>query len=163
MQTWYECRVKSLKIDENGYERRVNEPYLLDAVSYSDAEYRINALMTTLVKGGFQVVSIKQSNITEILQISEGEWWWKVKISLATIDEESGREKKLTNYLLISADNIASAVVNTNEGLNYMLVPYFIEQISLSSIVDVFPYSEFDRLGISENGMKRKAEEESEE
>lgn len=146
MQTWYECRVKSLQIDQNGFERRVNVPYLIDAVSYTDAEARINEVMPNIVKGDFRVTSIKQSNITEIINNGNGEWWFKAKISLVTIDEERGKEKKMNNYLLVSADNMAAAVVYLSEGLSYMLVPYFLESMVVSPIVEVFPYNLVDGI-----------------
>jgi hypothetical protein len=141
MQTWYECKVKSLKVDEGGFERKVTDTYLLDAVSYTDAETRIYELMPTITKGDFKVMSIKPSNITEIISNGNGEWWWKAKISLVTIDEEVGKEKKMNNYLLVSADNMAAAVVYLSEGLSYMLVPYFLESMVISPIVEVFPYN----------------------
>lgn len=141
MQTWYECKVKSLKVDEGGFERKVTDTYLLDAVSYTDAETRIFEIMPTITKGEFQVVKISPSNITEIINNGNGEWWWKAKISLVTIDEEGGREKKMNNYLLVSADNMAAAVVYLSEGLSYMLVPYFLESMAVSPIIEVFPYN----------------------
>ena len=141
MTTWYECRVKSLKVDQGGFERKVTDTYLLDAVSYTNAEARVYEIMPTITKGDFQVVKISPSNITEIINNGDGEWWWKAKISLVTIDEEGGKEKKVNNYLLVSADNMAAAVVYLSEGLSYMLVPYFLESMVLSQVVEVYPYS----------------------
>ena len=167
MTTWYECRVKSLKVDQGGFEKKVTDTYLLDAVSYTDAEARIFEIMPTITKGDFQVVKISPSNITEIINNGNGEWWWKAKISLVTIDEEGGKEKKMNNYLLVSADNMAAAVVYLSEGLSYMLVPYFLESMVLSQVVEVYPYSlangvakmeaaeaaKMENLGFSQNGL----------
>lgn len=142
MNTWYECRVRALKIDNNGYERKVNDTYLLDAVSYTDAEARIFEKMSQMVKGEFRVVSIKQSNITEIIANADGEWWWKAKISLITIDEEQGREKKVNQYILVSCDEFEGVAAELHKGKEYMLVPYKIEMVSISPIADVFPFNE---------------------
>ena len=140
MKTWYECRVKALKIDNNGYERKVTDTYLLDAVSYTDAEARIIEEMQQRVKGEFKVLSIKQSNITEIIDNANGKWWWKAKISIITIDEEQGREKKVNQYILVSADQFEGVAAELNKGMEYMLVPYKIEMVSISQIADVFPH-----------------------
>lgn len=140
MNTWYECKVKALKIDNNGYERKVTDTYLLDAVSYTDAEARIINEMAQRVKGEFKVLSIKQSNITEIIANADGEWWWKAKISITTIDEEQGREKRVNQYILVSADHFEGVAAELHNGMEYLLVPYKIEMVSISSIVDVFPY-----------------------
>lgn len=142
MQTWYECKVKYLKIDQSGHERKVNDNYLLDAVSFTDAETRIYKEMQQLTNGEFQVVNIKKSNLTEIIPSETGEWWYKAKINLITIDEEAGKEKKITNYILVMADDINHALKRVEEGLSYMLVPYVVTSIQLSTIAEVFPYDE---------------------
>lgn len=141
MQTWYECRVRSLKVDQGGFEKKVTDTYLLDAVSYTDAEARVYEIMPTITKGEFQVVKISPSTITEIINNADGEWWWKAKISLVTIDEEGGREKKASNYILIMAGNINEALTRLETGLEYMLVPYTIDSIAITTIADVFPYN----------------------
>ncbi|MBN1768889.1 MAG: DUF4494 domain-containing protein [Prolixibacteraceae bacterium] len=142
MQTWYECKVKYLKIDQSGHERKVNDNYLLDAVSFTDAETRIYKEMQQLTNGEFQVVNIKKSNISEVIPSESGEWWYKAKINLITIDEEAGKEKKVTNYILVMADDINHALKRVEEGLSYMLVPYVVTSIQLSAIAEVFPYDE---------------------
>ena len=140
MQTWYECKVKYLKIDQSGHERRVSDTYLLDAVSFTDAETRIYNEMKKLTNGEFKVANIKQSQITEVIAADSGEWWYKAKISLVTIDEEAGKVKKITNYILVMADDINQALNNLDSGLSYILIPYTVEAIQLSPIVEVFPY-----------------------
>lgn len=141
MQTWYECKVRYLKIDQGGYERKVNDNYLIDAVSYTDAESRIFQQMSEITRGEFEVMNIKRSNISEIFA-NEGEWYYKAKISLITIDDEGGKEKKVNNYILVMADDINDALKKLEEGLSYMLVPYVVVSIQLSTIAEVFPYFE---------------------
>ena len=140
MQTWYECKVKYLKIDQGGFERKVNDNYLLDAISFTDAEARIFHQMNQITNGEFQVMNIKKSNITEVIPSETGEWWYKAKISLITIDEEGGKEKKVNNYILVMADDINHALKRLEEGLSYMLVPYVATSVQLSTIAEVFPY-----------------------
>nr|MDA3817562.1 DUF4494 family protein [Prolixibacteraceae bacterium] len=79
---------------------------------------------------------------TEVIPSETGEWWYKAKISLITIDEEKGKEKKITNYILVMADDINHALKRLEEGLSYMLVPYVVIAIQLSTIAEVFPYDE---------------------
>lgn len=140
MQTWFECKVKYVKIDEDGRERKVSENYLVDAVSFTDAETRIIKSMETMVRGEFHVDNIKKSNIVEIFPHDEGEWWYKAKIVLVTIDENAGKEKKINNYFLVAADDLKQAMHRLEEGLSYVLVPYQTTSLALSTIVDVFPY-----------------------
>lgn len=141
MQTWYEVKVKYLKIDQNGFERKVTNNYLIDAVSFTDAETRIFAQMNEITNGEFNVMNIKKSNVTDILPSDTGEWWYKAKISLISIDEEAGKEKRINNYVLVAADDIDNAVKCLEDGLSYMLVPYDVKSITQSQIADVFYYS----------------------
>lgn len=140
MQTWYECKVKYLKIDQGGFERNVNDNYLIDAVSFTDAESRIFQIMKEITNGDFQVLNIKRSNISEVISKNDGEWWYKAKISMVTIDEEAGKEKKMNSYVLIMANDIKDALHQLEEGLSYMLIPYVTTMLQLSTIAEVFPY-----------------------
>lgn len=140
MQTWYECKVKYLKLDQSGRERKTTANFLIDAVSFTDAETRIFEQMQEITSSEFQVKGIRKSNITEIINKEEGEWYYKAKISLVTIDEEAGKEKKVNNYILISGDDIDQATKRLEEGLAYMLIPYVLTNIGLCNISEVFPY-----------------------
>jgi len=140
MQTWFECKVKYVKIDDDGRERKVSEVYLVDAVTFTDAETRIIQQMQTMVRGEFVVDNIKKSNIVEIFPHDTGEWWYKARIAIVTIDENAGKEKKINNYLLVAADDIKQALQRLEEGLSYILVPYQTTSLAICNIVDVFPY-----------------------
>ena len=142
MQTWFECKVKYVKIDDDGRERKVSEVYLVDAVTFTDAETRIIQNVQTMVRGEFIVDNIKKSNIVEIFPHENGEWWYKAKIGIVTIDENAGKEKKINNYFLVSADDIKQALQRLEDGLSYILVPYQTTSLAISTIVDVFPYFE---------------------
>lgn len=142
MQTWFECKVKYVKIDDDGRERKVSEVYLVDAVSFTDAETRIIQQMETMVRGEFTVDNIKKSNIVEIYPHENGEWWYKARIGIVTIDEKAGKEKKINNYFLVAADDLKQALQRLEDGLSYILVPYQTTSLAISTIVDVFPYFE---------------------
>lgn len=140
MQTWFECKIKYVKIDEDGRERKVSENYLVDAVSFTDAEARIIKEMESNIRGEFSVENIKKSNIVEIFPHEDGEWWYKAKIGLVTIDEKAGKEKKINNYFLVAADDLKEALLRLEDALSYILVPYQTTSLALSTIADVFPY-----------------------
>jgi hypothetical protein len=141
MQTWFESKAKYMKVSESGNETMVTENFLLDAVSFTDAESRMIRQMQSMVKGGeFSVVDIKKSKIAEVFPFENGEWWFKVTINLVTIDEEAGKEKKLRTYYLIMADDIKEALERLDESLSYLVIPYVVTAIAVSTIVDVFPY-----------------------
>jgi hypothetical protein len=140
MQTWYECKVKYVKTLESGKEQHVTENFLLDAVSFTDAETRMIKEMQQMVKEEFNVTDIKKSRIGEVFPYDTGEWWFKATINLVTIDEEAGREKKMRTYYLIMADDIQQALTRLDESLSYLVIPYVVSAVAVSTIVDVFPY-----------------------
>jgi hypothetical protein len=145
MQTWFESKVKYMKVSESGNEQMVTENFLLDAVSFTDAETRMIRQMQEMVKKGeFAVMDIKKSRIAEVFPFEDGEWWFKATINLVTIDEEGGKEKKLRTYYLIMADDIHEALKRLDESLSYLVIPYVVSAIAVSTIVDVFPYDPSD-------------------
>ena len=140
--TWFECKVKYNKTLENGREQMVTENFLLDAVSFTDAETLMIYRMQQMAKGGeFAVTDIKKSRISEVFQYQTGEWWFKATINLITIDEEAGKEKKLRTFYLIMADDIKEALIRLDESLSYLVIPYIVSSLAISTIIDVFPYT----------------------
>ncbi|WP_320168377.1 DUF4494 domain-containing protein [Mangrovibacterium marinum] len=145
MQTWFEVKVKYVKIDQDGREKKVSESYLVDAVSFTDAETRTIQQMQQIIRGEFHIDNIKKSNIIEIFPAESGEYWYKARIAIVTIDEKAGKEKKVNNYFLVAADDFKEAFQRLEEGLSYILVPYNTTSMALSPIVDVFPYFSEDQ------------------
>lgn len=141
MTTWFECKVKYAKIDEQtGKEKKLNLPYLIDAVSYTEAESRIHSEMEQYVTGEFSVPSIKKANYSDLFFFDDGDKWYKCKVMFVTIDEEAGKEKKVANTMLVLASDIKEALDRINESMSGMTVDYDIVSIIESPIADVFPY-----------------------
>jgi hypothetical protein len=141
MQTWFESQAKYMKVTENGSEKMVTEHFLLDAVSFTDGESRMIKQIQSMVKGGeFTVKVLKQSKIAEVFPFEDGEWWFKASVNLVTIDEEAGKEKKITTYYLVQADDIKQALIRLEESLDYLIIPYVVSKMEVTKILDVFPY-----------------------
>ncbi len=153
IQTWFESKVKYLKVDQNGKERNVTETYLLDAMSFTEAEARIMAELETMVRGEFSISDIRKSKIAEVFPFENGEWWYRATINLVTIDEEAGKEKNLRTLYLVQADDIVEALQRLEQSLSFLLVPYVTSSIAVSTIVDVFPYQPVAQLQTSKAGV----------
>lgn len=137
---WYECKVKYRKIDENGVQKVVTEPYLVDALSFTEAESRINTEMSAFISEEFKIVNIKVANFNEIHAFENADRWFRSKVSLLAYDEEKGKERKTNLYLLIQANDVKDAFENTVEVMKNTMGEYTIPAISESPIMDVFPY-----------------------
>ena len=137
---WYECKVKYRKTDDTGTQKVVTEPYLVDALSYTEAESRINEEMAAYISEEFKITNIKVANYAEIHPFENTDRWFKSRVSLLAYDEESGKERKSNMYLLIQANDVKEAFDNTVQVMKGTMGDYTIPAISESPILDVFPY-----------------------
>ncbi len=141
--TWYECKVKYRKIDEtSGAQKVKTEPFLVDAISYTEAESRITQEMAAYLSDNeeIKITNIKVANYAEIHPFENSDRWFKAKVSLIAFDEESGKERKTNLYLLVQGNNVKEAYENTFEIMKDSLGEFSIPAISESPIIDVFPY-----------------------
>ena len=150
---WFEAKVKYVKVNEDGYEKKVNEAYLLDAMSYTEAESRIIHEMESIISGDYYITTLKKSNITELVPSEDenDDRWYKAKVCIIDVDEVSGKEKSSAQYYLVAAANIRRALDNLERSLSSFVVPYEIESIADTSIMDVFPYFSEQAEQIPEN------------
>lgn len=137
---WYECKVKYRKTDETGGQKIATEPYLVDAMSYTEAESRITEEMSAYISEEFKITNIKMANYAEIHPFENADRWFKSKVSLLAYDEESGKERKTSMYLLVQANDVKEAFDNTTGVMKGTMGDYTIPAISESPIMDVFPY-----------------------
>jgi hypothetical protein len=137
---WFECKVKYRKTQETGEQKISTDTYLLDAVSFTEAEARINEEMKAYTSEEFRIMNIKVANFTEVHPFENSDRWFKSKVSLIALDEESGKEKKSNIYLLVQANDVKEAFENTNTALEDTMGDYTIPSITESPILDVFPY-----------------------
>jgi len=141
---WFEAKVKYIKVGEDGKEKKVSEDYLIDAVSYTDAEARTYLELSKFIQGVFTIASLKRSNIDEIIQSNDenDDRWYKGKVAILDADELTGKEKRTNQYVLIAAKDFDTALVNANTNFKDYIVPPRIAQISDTNFMDVYPYSE---------------------
>lgn len=137
---WYECKVKYRKTDDTGIQKVVTEAYLVDALSYTEAEKRINEEMSAYVSEEFKITTIKVANFAEIHPFENCDRWFKSKIALVAYDEDSGKERKTNIQILLQANDVKEAFENTVQVMKNTMGDYTIPMISESSILDVFPY-----------------------
>ncbi len=140
MNTWFECTAKYIKMDENGHEKKASETYMLDAISFTEAESRIYKELQTMVSGEFSVSKIAKTRISEIIPSDNGDRWYKAKVAFITVDEESGKEKRIAQFVLVYSSSIKEAYDQIIEAMQGMMADFEISGINESTILDVFPY-----------------------
>ena len=101
-------------------------------------------MLGSVIRGDFQVTSISKSNIVDVFFFDDVDVWHKCKITYIVADADSGKEKKVTQYMLVTAHNLKEAYDRIYESLNNMLVSFNVPDISESPIVEIFPYEKDD-------------------
>lgn len=144
MRIWFLCKVKYAKENEQGLLKNVSEQYLIDAVSFTEAEARIYDMLGSVIRGDFQVTNISKSNIVDVFFYEDVDIWYKCKITYVVADADSGKEKKVTQYMLVSAHDAKEAYDRIHESLSNMLVSFRVPDITESPIVEIFPYESED-------------------
>ena len=140
MALWFECKVRYERMTENGSVKKVNEPYLVDALTFTDAESRIIEKITPYISGDFSISAVKKTRVSEIFFDDSGDKFYMVKVNFITIDEKSQREKKSASFILVQASDFANALKKFEEGMKGTLADYEIASISETPIMDVFPF-----------------------
>jgi hypothetical protein len=142
MNNWFTVKVKYTKQLENGAFKRVSEPYLLAAMTFTDAEARIYEELGAIIRGEFTVTNIARTDYHDIFQYEDSDTWYKCKISFESATEDSDKAKKVSQNFLVGAHSVKEAFERMHESLSTMLVDFLIPSIIVSPIVDIFPYTE---------------------
>lgn len=144
MKTWYSCKVKHNKEGEDGILKQVTDTFLLDAVSYTDAEARMNEVVARDISGEFAVTNISKTNIAEVINYEDSDTWFKCKVTYSTVDGDNAKEVKINTYILVCALHVKQAFERIEKHFEGMLVPYDIPSITQTNFIEVYPYMKDD-------------------
>jgi len=142
MNTWFKVKVKYTKQLESGSFKRVSEPYLLSAMTFTDAEARIYEELGSFIRGEFSVMGITREDIQDIFQYDDADSWFKCKISYDNIDDDGDKKRTVTQNFLVSAKTVKDSYERIEESLESLMLDYQIISIIASPIVEIFPYKE---------------------
>ena len=139
---WFECKVKYEKTLENGAVKKVNEPYLVDALNFTEAERRIIEEITPYMTGIFEVSDIKRARYAEIIESSEekADRFFRAKLVFIVLDEKSGKEKKSTQNILVQAADLPDALQKLEAAMKGIAMDYSIASLAETLIMDIFHY-----------------------
>lgn len=136
----FECKIKYDKLQENGIQKTVTEPYLLDALSFTEAEKRIVEEVQPFISGEFTISDIKRKRFAEVLLNDRGDRYYKARLQYLTLDEKSGTEKKTNVNMLVQASSLREAFEIVETEMKKTMIDYEFHTISETPIMDVFPY-----------------------
>lgn len=87
----------------------VKETYLVEAINPTNAEARLVEEIEAFIFGDQETERITKRNIFDLLPKKDGEYWYKSRVELITI-EEDGREFRKAVTILVQANTISEAL-----------------------------------------------------
>ena len=143
---WFECKIRYEKVTEDGLQKKVNENYVVDALSFSEAATRITEEMSSYISGEFEVADIKKAAYKEVFFTDDNiaDKWYKAKLQFITIDEKTEKEKRSSVNYLVQAGSMNGAMKNIDEVMGGTMIDYVISGLNDTTITDVFEYKKED-------------------
>ena len=142
---WKECIIQYQKMMDDGMQKKVRETYVVDGLSFTEAEARIIEEMESYISGEFDVANINPAVYKEIFFSDEqaADKWYKARLQFITIDEKSGKEKRTNVYYLVQASSFENARMNIIDVMSGTMIDYVIAKVEETKIMDVFEYQKF--------------------
>ena len=142
MNKYYEVKARFEKTMENGMVKKVSEPYIVDALSFTEAEKRFLEYIEPYMSGEYEVKAVKRANYSEIVSATDedADKWFKVKVAFITLDEKTGVEKKSAQNMLVQASDLRDAVKRLDKHMEGTLADYEISAVAETAIMDVYFY-----------------------
>ena len=150
---WFECKVRYDKTLETGLLKKVTESYLVDALSFTEAEERFLQEIEPMMSGEYSVSDIKRAKISELFESIDttDDKWYKAKVAYLAYDEKKGVEKRTNQIMLIQAKDLRVAVQNLDKGMQGTMGDWDIISIAETPIMDIFKFTADGKAGSSED------------
>ena len=140
MHNWFECKIKYEKTAEEGKIVKVQESYLIDALTFTEAEERINKEMKPFISGEFSVTAVRKARINEMFYNENGDKWYRCKVFFISLDEEKGIERKIAVTMMVQANDVKEAWDGLQKGMKGTMANYSVAAITETQIMDVYKY-----------------------
>ena len=139
---WFECKICYEKVMEDGLQKKVKESYVVDALSFTEAESRIMEEMSSYISGEFTIENINKATYKEVFFSDDelADRWYRAKLQFITIDEKSEKEKRSNVYYLVQAGTLKGAVASIESVMGTSMIDYVISSVAETSLMDVYEY-----------------------
>lgn len=135
--TYFECGVRYERQTENAGQKKVTELYIVDAISFTEAEERITREMQPFVSGTFDVITIKRTRYSEFINnVPFGDRFYKVKVMYITLDEKTAKHTPV--FFLVQASDINTARKVVDDYHKSTAIDYEIVTLDETKYLDVF-------------------------
>ena len=142
MNDWFICKVIYPKMQEDGTMKKATNEYLVEGSTFTDAENLVGEKMIENISGDFIVEAVKKEKVAEVFESEVGGYWFKFKVVLTILDEESGREKKKITPVYLQTLDIKTAIPELMEKMKDSVSDYRIQSVVETKILDIFRIEE---------------------
>ena len=138
--TWFETKVRYDKTMDDGREKKVTEVFVVDALSFTEAETKITEELSAYTSGDTFIKAITRAPYSEVLfsDDSKDDKWYRVKLAFITLNERTESEKKTITTYLFQAANIDKARSYIKEFMGNSMCDYDVASISETQVLDIF-------------------------
>ena len=140
--TWFKTKVKYQKTMEDGSKKVVSEAYVVDALSFTEAESAIIDEMSVYVSGELKVSNLGKASYNEIFfsDVDDDDKFYTCKLQFITIDEKSEKERRSNVTYLVQAKSLARALRYVDEVMGKTMIDYDIVGLNETKVFDVFEH-----------------------
>lgn len=139
---WFEVKMRYDKVHEDGYEKKVTESYVVEALSFGEAEKTAIEFLGSYVSGEIQVVNINPMKFQEVFFNEQGscDRYYKAILQFITIDEKTEREKHTQVYYLVQASSFDNCKDTIRTTMDRTMIDYQIASVSETKVIDVIEH-----------------------
>lgn len=138
---WYQVKVKYDKMQDNGCVKPATDVYVVDALSFTEAEARITEHVQPYISGEYQVTDIKRANYAEVWEAEAADYWYEAQLVFITLNEATGLEKRTKQRMLVQADNLQGAMDAVGVNMRSTMADFDAVCIKATPIVEVVKYN----------------------
>lgn len=142
MNNWFTAKVRYTKQMEDSTFKRISEPYLVSALTFSDAETRIYDELGSSIRGEFKITGCTPTNYDDVVTLTDVDYFFEAKVRMNVADMDATKPKMVTKKILVSGADISDAFDNLKEVVDKYVTDVEVIGISKTQIVDIFPFKE---------------------
>lgn len=139
---WFEVKLRYDKVHEDGHEKKVTESYVVEALSFGEAEKTAIEFLGCYVSREIQVVNINPMKFREVFfnEQESCDRYYKAILQFITIDEQTEREKHTQVYYLVQASSFDNCKDSIRTIMDGSMVDYQIASVSETKVIDVIEH-----------------------
>lgn len=137
---WFTTKIKYDKTMEDGLIKRTNEVYMVEALTFAEAEKRIIQEMEPFISGEFEVAELKKTKLAELFESNDSlaDKWFSAKVAFITLDEKTGAEKQTVQPMMVQAIDTSDALKNLQAGMADTMGEWVIKSLTETKVMDIY-------------------------